>query len=169
MCFGRSKEPSHRDGSFEYPKYMLWPRNEKMRENLSSKFPKRVSSATVTSENLNIFKTSPFLELCAKSLYPYNCASALAHLSLICSDSFTILGLLVLGLAVSNINESQLQTYGSKTLFLMTSLQYYCITGLPGTRWNKNLCAKDAGCAGNKITVSVAIVLYYALSDVGRG
>ena len=22
----------------------------------------------------------------------------------------------------------------------------------PGTRWNKNLCAKDAGCAGNKIT-----------------
>ena len=52
MCLGRSKEPSHRDGSFEYPKYMLWPRNEKMRENLSLKFPKRVSSATVTSENL---------------------------------------------------------------------------------------------------------------------
>ena len=86
MCFGRSKEPSHRDGSFEYPKYMLWPRNEKMRENLSSKFPKRVSSATVTSENLNIFKTSPFSELCAKILYPFNCASALAHLSLICSN-----------------------------------------------------------------------------------
>ena len=35
------------------------------------------------------------------------------------SDSFTILGLWVLGLAVSNINESQLQTYESKTLFLM--------------------------------------------------
>ena len=34
----------------------------------------------------------------------------------------------------------------------MTSLQYYCIPGLAGTRWNKNLCAKDAGCAGNKIT-----------------
>ena len=46
------------------------------------------------------------------------------------SDSFTILGLWVLGLAVSNINESQLQTYESKTLFLMTSLQYYCIPGL---------------------------------------
>ena len=60
------------------------------------------------------------------------------------SDSFTILGLWVLGLAVSNINESQLQTYESKTLFLMTSLQYYI---------NKNLCAKDAGCAGIKITV----------------
>ena len=69
-----------------------------------------------------------------------------------CSDSFTILGLWVLGLAVSNINESQLQTYESKTLFLMTSLQYYCIPGLAGTRWNKNSCAKDAGCAGNKIT-----------------
>ena len=30
-----------------------------------------------------------------------------------CSDSFTIFGLWVLGLAVSNINESQLQTYES--------------------------------------------------------
>ena len=65
------------------------------------------------------------------------------------SDSFTILGLWVLGQAVSNINESQLQTYESKTLFLMTSLQ---ILMHPGTRRNKNLCAKDAGCAGNKIT-----------------
>ena len=46
------------------------------------------------------------------------------------SDSFTILGLWVLGLPVSNINESQLQTYESKTLFLMTSLQNYCIPGL---------------------------------------
>ena len=46
------------------------------------------------------------------------------------SDSFTILGLWVLGLAVSHINESQLQTYESRTLFLMTSLQYYCILGL---------------------------------------
>ena len=45
-------------------------------------------------------------------------------------DSFTILGLWVLGLAVSNINESQLQTYESKTLFLMTSVQYYFIPGL---------------------------------------
>ena len=33
------------------------------------------------------------------------------------SDSFTILGLWVLGLAVSNINESQLQTYDSKHYF----------------------------------------------------
>ena len=68
------------------------------------------------------------------------------------SDSFTILGLWVLGLAVSNINESPLQTYESKTLFLMASLPYFCIPGLAGTRWNKNLWAKDAGCAGNKIT-----------------
>ena len=46
------------------------------------------------------------------------------------SDSFTILGLWVLGLTTSNINESQLQTNESKTLFLMTSLPYYCIPGL---------------------------------------
>ena len=50
------------------------------------------------------------------------------------SDSFTILGIWVLGIAVSNINESQLQTNESKTLFLMTSLPYYCIPGLAGTR-----------------------------------
>ena len=74
------------------------------------------------------------------------------HVCLLGSDSFTILGLWVLGLAVSNINESPLQTNESKTLFLMTSLPYYCIPGLAGTHWNKNLCAKDAGCAGNKIT-----------------
>ena len=41
------------------------------------------------------------------------------------SDSFIILGLWVLGLAVSHINESQLQTYEYRTLFLMTSLQQY--------------------------------------------
>ena len=29
MCFGCSKEPSHRDGSFEYPKHMFWLRNKK--------------------------------------------------------------------------------------------------------------------------------------------
>ena len=27
MCFGCSKEPSHRDGSFEYPKHMFWMSN----------------------------------------------------------------------------------------------------------------------------------------------
>ena len=68
------------------------------------------------------------------------------------SDSFTILGLWVLGLATSNINKFPLQTNESSTLFLMRSLPYYCIPGLARTRWNKNLCAKDAGCAGNKIT-----------------
>ena len=53
-----------------------------------------------------------------------------AQILLFYSDSFTIFGLWVLGLAVSHINESQLQTYESRTLFLMTSLQYYCILGL---------------------------------------
>ena len=37
---------------------------------------------------------------------------------------------MVLGHATSNINESQLQTHEFKTLFLMTSLPYYCILGL---------------------------------------
>ena len=30
MCFGCSKEPSHRDSSFEYPQHMFWLRNKKM-------------------------------------------------------------------------------------------------------------------------------------------
>ena len=30
MCFGYSKEPSHRDGSFEYPQHMFWLRNKKI-------------------------------------------------------------------------------------------------------------------------------------------
>ena len=29
MCFGCSKEPSHRDGCFKYPKHMFWLRNNK--------------------------------------------------------------------------------------------------------------------------------------------
>ena len=28
MCFGCSKEPSHRDSSFEYPQHMFWMRNK---------------------------------------------------------------------------------------------------------------------------------------------
>ena len=28
MCFGCSKEPSHRDGSFEYPQHMFWMGNK---------------------------------------------------------------------------------------------------------------------------------------------
>ena len=29
MCFGCSKEPFHRDGSFEYPQHLFWLRNKK--------------------------------------------------------------------------------------------------------------------------------------------
>ena len=29
ICFGCSKEPSHQDGSFEYPQHVLWLRNKK--------------------------------------------------------------------------------------------------------------------------------------------
>ena len=53
-------------------------------------------------------------------------SSAWLETACVYRDSFTILGLWVLGLAVSNINESPLQTNESKTLFLMTSLPYYC-------------------------------------------
>ena len=29
MCVGCSKEPSHEDGSFEFPQHMVWLRNKK--------------------------------------------------------------------------------------------------------------------------------------------
>ena len=28
ICFGCSKEPPHREGSFEYPQHMFWLRNK---------------------------------------------------------------------------------------------------------------------------------------------
>ena len=31
MCFGCSKEPSHWDGTFEYPQHMFWLRNKKIK------------------------------------------------------------------------------------------------------------------------------------------
>ena len=50
-------------------------------------------------------------------------------------DSFTIFGLWVLGIALSHINESQLQTYESIfTIFHDKS----AIPLHPGTRWNTN-------------------------------
>ena len=73
-----------------------------------------------------------FLTFLQGSLNPqnYELASQIPVNNYQCSDSLTILGLWILGLTVSHINESQLQTYESRTLFLMTSLQYYCILGL---------------------------------------
>ena len=50
----------------------------------------------------------------------------------------------------------------------MTSLPYYCIPGLPGTRWNKNLCAKDAGCTGNKSTYVVTTLAPSFLAHLSR-
>ena len=84
--FGAQKNPLIETVLLSTQNTCFGPETKKTRENLSSKFPKRVSSATVTSENLNIFKTYPYLESCAKILYPYNCGSAHAHLSLICCN-----------------------------------------------------------------------------------
>ena len=36
MCFGCSKEPSHRDGSFVYTQHMFWLRNKKNNFQLST-------------------------------------------------------------------------------------------------------------------------------------
>ena len=53
-----------------------------------------------------------------------------AHNHKMYSDSFTIFGLWVPGFAVSHINESQLQTYESRSLFFMICLKCHCHLGL---------------------------------------
>ena len=70
-----------------------------------------------------------------------------------------MLCLWVLGLTVFHINESNSCILMSlEHLLIMTSMQYYCTLGLSEIKtlhpraWETKLSAKDAGCAGNKIT-----------------
>ena len=61
MCFGCSKEPSHGDGSFEYPQHMIWLRNKKNNFQLYTLIWGPVSSVLIymmydnCSEILNTF------------------------------------------------------------------------------------------------------------------
>ena len=48
MCFGCSKEPSHQDGSFEYPKHMFWLRIRKK----SSAYSYLEACCTISHVNL---------------------------------------------------------------------------------------------------------------------
>ena len=71
------------------------------------------------------------------------------------------------------INESQLQTHESRTLFLMTSLQYYCILELAEIKTlhpRGKIMRKNAGCAGNKITAdmhsdAIVFLFYKTIAD----
>ena len=60
MCFGCSKEPSHLDGSFEYPQHMFWLRNKKI-----------IFSYALLSGGLRVAKT--FLRV-AKGVYKAQCS-----------------------------------------------------------------------------------------------
>ena len=53
MCFGCSKEVSHRDGSFEYPQHMFWLRNKKNSFQLCTLIWR---SAKACLENVNTVK-----------------------------------------------------------------------------------------------------------------
>ena len=68
--------------------------------------------------------------------------------------------------ATANIKAlGQLQTYEPRTLFLMTSLQYYCILGLAEIKTlhpRDKKCAKDAGCS---LTKSLWVILHAFLSS----
>ena len=57
ICFGCSKEPSHCDGSFDYPQNMLWLRNKKISFsistlNLSPVLSQKTDDAQRTSKSL---------------------------------------------------------------------------------------------------------------------
>ena len=56
MCFGCSKEPSHRDGSFEYPQHTFWLRNKNNNFQLST---------LIWGPNT---ECSPFIMLCLGSI-----------------------------------------------------------------------------------------------------
>ena len=84
------------------------------------------------------------------SVYTWTKKGASRDLNLWLSGSFTILGLMGPGTCCfPYINESQLQSYESRTLFLMTSLQYYCILGLAEMGMFKN------NEAGQSVTLGV--------------
>ena len=54
MCFGCSKEPSHWDGSFEYPQHMFWLRNTKNNFQLRT-FIWRPVSTKISWADPNVF------------------------------------------------------------------------------------------------------------------
>ena len=68
--------------------------------------------------------------------------------------------------ATANIKAlGQLQTYEPRTLFSMTSLQYFCILGLAEIKTlhpRDKKCAKDAGCS---LTKSLWVILHAFLSS----
>ena len=71
------------------------------------------------------------------------------------SDSFTILGLWVLGLAVSHTNESNCKIMSPEHYFqwqVCNIIASWDSLKLKLCISETKLCAKDAGCAGNKIT-----------------
>ena len=53
MCFGSSKEPSHGDGSFEYPQHIFWLRNKKNNFQLCTLIMGPVSLEQSFSENVD--------------------------------------------------------------------------------------------------------------------
>ena len=79
MCFGCSKEPSHRDGSFEYPQHMFWLRNKKNNFQLGTLIWRPAITKILEKEKHNItileLKKIPtfqsFRLVCYANLYKY--------------------------------------------------------------------------------------------------
>ena len=70
MCFGYSKEPSHWDGSFEYPQHIFWMRNKE------NSFPIctliwRPMVCTVSPESL-LLQCTRYIQISPKSLNHYS-------------------------------------------------------------------------------------------------
>ena len=60
MCFGCSKEPSHREGSFEYPQHMFWLSNKKNNFQLGACWSQvRTSNSGCFSVDEKYFQPSP--------------------------------------------------------------------------------------------------------------
>ena len=64
MCFWCSKEPSHRDGSFEYPQNMFWLRNKKNNFQLCTLIWRPDTHVKYQSSRTNSSKIKSLLQTC---------------------------------------------------------------------------------------------------------
>ena len=59
LCFGCSKEPSHRDGSFEYPQQIFWMRNKENRFQIRTLILRPARFAVIISPGIILSTSVP--------------------------------------------------------------------------------------------------------------
>ena len=99
MCFGCSKEPSHWDGSFEYPQHMFWLRNKKSNIPIRSLIWRPVLNFELVS-SIRYKLACPFQE--DSDYFKWVCAFALSDQSLSFPTEKNILLLAILQVLIKD-------------------------------------------------------------------